>query len=162
MKRVLGIVSVLALFPTVASAQDSVCFMQWRGRTIDLSRSICGNSRGDEIPTEEANAEEPIPDADSDIRVSNVRIEPAKDENAVEIKGTITNESDQVSSLSLVQFDVINEQDGSVVTSDAAEVEAGSEIEPGEQIAFSKIINKNTLGEDASIPDLRIEITGSV
>lgn len=171
MKRVLGIVSVLVFFPTAAFAQDSLCFMQWRGRIIDLTSSMCRSSTSDEMPTEEAlpdvdseeaNAEEALPDADSDIRVSHVRIESTKDGSAVEVKGTLTNESGQVSSLSLVEFDVINERDGSVVTSDAAEVEAGGEIEPGEKIAFSKIIDKNTLGQEATIPDLRVEITGSV
>lgn len=156
-KRVLGIVSVLVLFPTVAFADDSLCFMEWQGRTIDLTNSMCGSSTGDEIPTEEANA-----DSDSDIRVSDVQIEPTMNGTAVQIKGTVTNESDEVSSVSLVHFDVINERDGSVVTSDAAEVEVGAGIEPGEQIAFSKVISTNTLSEEASIPDLRVEVTGTV
>lgn len=155
MKRVLGIVSVLAMFPTVALAQDSLCFMEWQGKVMDLSNSVCGNSKGD-VTT----AEEPSPDAE--VRVSDVRIEPAMDGTAVEVTGTITNESDEVSSLSLVHFDVINERDGSIVASDAAVVETGAGIEPGEKIAFSKIINKNTLAEEASIPDLRVEVTGSV
>lgn len=157
MKKLLCIFSVLTLFPTGALAQDTLCFMEWHGNIIDLSSSICkskieNNIAGAKIKSLSA----------SDIRLADVQIEHTADGTLLEIRGTITNESSKVSSLSLVKFNVINQQNNRILTTDSVVVEAISGIEPGEQIAFSKLINKNIVGGNVKISDLRVEITGSV
>lgn len=151
MKKLLGIIAVLALFPTTASAQDAVCFMEWGGQVIDLSR-LCTQTV--------AKSNEPAV-AVSNFRVSDVQVAPTGDGTSLEITGTIINESSKASSLSAVQFNVID-QSGRIVARDSAVVEAGSRLAPGQQLAFSKVISKDALGGNANISNLRVEITGSV
>ncbi len=150
MRRLLGIVAVLTLFPTGAFAQDAVCYMEWGGQMIDLSSMCIRTPAKPNAPTA------------SNFRVSEVQIAPASDGTSLEITGTITNESSKVSSLSAVRFNVVNQQDGRIVASDTAVVEAGAGIKPGQQMAFTKVISRSTLGGNATIPNLRVEITGSV
>lgn len=157
MNKVLGIVLGLTLFPKVAFAQDALCFMEWHGNIIDLSNSMCRSRTKNYI-----SAARLISLSASDIRLSDVQIEQATDETSFEIKGTINNESDKVSSLSLVKFDVINKRNGRILTSDTVVIDARSGIEPGEQIAFSKLIRRNIVGGNVKISDLRVEITGSI
>src|SRR5919202_882772 len=133
MRKLLGIISVLALFPTGAFAQEPVCYMEWSGQTLDLS-SLCTSN----------TPEQPNTSNTSNFRFSDLRIEPAKDGSFL-VTGIITNESNKVSTLSSVQFNVIDSENGRILTSDAAMVEAGSGIGPGEQIAFNKIISSSTL-----------------
>ncbi|HEY9742053.1 MAG TPA: hypothetical protein V6C90_16320 [Coleofasciculaceae cyanobacterium] len=64
--------------------------------------------------------------------------------------------------MSAVRFNLVNQQDGRIVASDTAVVEAGAGIKPGQQMAFNKVISRSALGGNASIPNLRVEITGSV
>lgn len=144
------IITVLALFPTKAFAQEALCFIQWHGHTIDLSSSIC-KSR-DEISAANLN-----PLSVSNIRFSDVSIEQAADGTSLDIKGTVTNDSDKVSSLSAVKFRVIDQRTGHILTSDTATVEAGRGLGPGQQLAFSKTISSNRLG-GVAITDLRVEI----
>lgn len=157
MKRILGIVLGLTLFPKVAFAQDALCFMEWHGNIIDLSNSIC-KSRTENY----SSAAKLTLLSASNIRLSDVQIEQATDETSFEIKGTINNESDKISSLSLVKFDVINKRNGRVLTSDTVAIDAGAGVEPGEQIAFSKLIRRNIVGGNVKISDLKVEITGSI
>lgn len=154
MKKLLGIVSVLILFPTEALAQDALCFIEWQGNIIDLSSSMCSSRIKNQISA--AN-----PKLLSDIQFSDVRIEQAMD-GTLEIKGTVTNESDKLSSLSLLKFKVINKQNGRILTSGTVVIEAGAGIKPGEQIAFTKLISRNILGANEKTSDLGVEITGSV
>jgi hypothetical protein len=124
--------------------------MEWGGQMIDLSSMCIRTPAKPNAPTA------------SNFRVSEVQIAPASDGTSLEITGTITNESSKVSSLSAVQFNLVNQQDGRIVASDTAVVEAGAGIKPGQQMAFTKVISRSTLGGNASIPNLRVEITGSV
>lgn len=157
MRKILGIVLGLTLFPKVAFAQDALCFIEWHGNVIDLSNSICRSKTENYISAAKLTLL-----SSADIRLSDVQIEQATDGTSLEIKGTINNESDKVCSLSLVKFDVINKQNGHILTSNTVVVEAGAGIEPGEQIAFSKLIKRNIVGGNVKISDLQIEITGSV
>lgn len=157
MKKILGTALALTLFPKVALAQDALCFMEWHGNMIDLSSSICRSRIENDISATQLELL-----SASDIRLSDVQIAPALDGTSLEIKGTIINESNKISSLSLVKFKVINQQNGRVLTTDTIVVEARAGIEPGEQIAFSKLINKNIVGGNVKISDLQVEITGSV
>lgn len=156
MKKILGIVLCLTLFPKVAFAQDALCFMEWHGNVIDLSNSMCRSRTENYISTKLTLL------STSDIRLSDVQIEQASDGTSLEIKGTINNESNKLSSLSLVKFDVINQQNGRILTSDTVGIDAGAGIAPGEQIAFSKLIRRNIVGGNVKISDLRVEITGSI
>lgn len=157
MKKLLCIFSVLTLSPTGALAQDALCFIEWRENIIDLSSSICRNKTENNVSG--AKIESLLA---SDIRLADVQIEETADGTLLEIRGNITNESGKASSLSLVNFNVINQQNDRVLTTDTIVIEARAGIEPGEQIAFSKLINKNIVGGNVKISDLRIEITGSV
>lgn len=156
MRKILGIIFCLSLFPKVVLAQDTLCFMEWHGNIIDLTISIC-KSKINNISAAKLKSL-----SASDIRLSNVAIEQALNGTSLEIKGTIINESDQVSSLSLVKFNVINNKNGRVLTTDTIIVEASAGIEPGEQIAFNKLISKNIVGGNVKISDLSIEITKSL
>jgi len=149
MRKLLGIISVLTLFPTGALAQEPVCYMEWGGQTVDLS-SLCTSH----------TPEQPNPLDASKFRFSELRIEPAKDGSFL-VTGTITNESNKVSTLSSVQFNVMDPENGRILTSDTAMVEAGSGIGPGEQIAFNKIVSSSALGVNENIPKLQVKITGS-
>jgi hypothetical protein len=156
MKTIIGILFCLTLFPKVVFAQDALCFMEWHGNIIDLTISVC------KTKINNISAAKPNSLSASDIRLSNVEIEQAINGTSLEIKGTITNESEQVSSLSVVKFNVINHQNGRVLTTDTIILEAGAGLEPGEQIAFSKLISKNIVGGNVKISDLNVEITSSL
>ncbi|NEP61997.1 MAG: hypothetical protein F6K31_34470 [Symploca sp. SIO2G7] len=149
-RKFFTIIAAITLFPTVAGAQDQVCYMEWEGQIIDLS-SMCVTK-----PIET----EPVPVA-TNLRFYDVQISPRSDGNSLEITGTVINESNQVSSISAVQFNVIS-SDGSILASDTAPVQAGAGLEPGQQLAFSKVINKNVLRGNLNLSDLQVEITGSV
>jgi hypothetical protein len=151
MRRLLGIVAALTLFPTTASAQDAVCYIEWGGQLIDLSR-LCTR------PTQEQSNAPAV----SNLRVSDVQIAPAGDGTSLEITGIIINESSKASSLSAVRFNIIDQQSGRIVARDTAVVEAGAGLAPGQRLAFSKVISKGVLGENTNISNLRLEITGSV
>ncbi|NES20401.1 MAG: hypothetical protein F6K41_16080 [Symploca sp. SIO3E6] len=150
MRKFFTIIAAIALFPNVAGAQDQVCYMEWEGQIIDLS-SMCVTK-----PIET----EPVPVA-INLRFYDVQISPRSDGNSLEITGTVMNESNQVSSISAVRFNVIS-SDGSILASDTAPVEAGAGLEPGQQLAFAKVINKNVLRGNPNFSDLQVEIIGSV
>lgn len=150
MRTLLGIVAVLTLFSSAASAQETVCYMEWGGQVIDLSR-LCTHR------TQEKSNVSTV----SNFRVSDVQIAPTGDGTSLEIRGTIINESSKATSLSAVQFNVID-QSGRIVARDSAVVEAGAGLAPGQQLAFLKVISKEALGGNANISNLRVEITGSV
>lgn len=156
MKKIIGILFCLTLFPKVVFAQDALCFMEWHGNIIDLTISVC-KTKINNISAAKLNSL-----SASDIRLSNVEIEQAINGTSLEIRGTITNESEQVGSLSVVKFNVINHQNGRVLTTDTIILEAGAGLEPGEQIAFSKLISKNIVGGNVKISDLNLEITSSL
>ena len=156
MKKIIGILFCLTLFPKVVFAQDALFFMEWHENIINLTISVC------KTKINNISAAKPNSLSASDIRLSNVEIEQAINGTSLEIKGTITNDSEQVSSLSVVKFNVINHQNGRVLTTDTIILEAGAGLEPGEQIAFSKLISKNIVGGNVKISDLNVEITSSL
>lgn len=156
MKKVIGTIFCLTLFPKVVFAQDTLCFMEWHGNIIDLTISVCKSKINN------VSAAKLTSLSVSDIRLSNVEIEQATDGISLEIKGTIINEAAQISSLSLINFNVINHQNGRILTTDSMIVEAGAGIEPGEQITFSKFISKNIVGGNVAISDLSVEIISSL
>ncbi|NER98355.1 MAG: hypothetical protein F6J86_31785 [Symploca sp. SIO1B1] len=150
-RKPFAIIAAIALFPTAAGAQDQVCYMEWEGQIIDLS-SMCVTK-----PIETA----PVPVVATNLRFYDIQISPRSDGNSLEITGTVMNESNQISSISAVRFNVIS-PDGSILASDTAPVEAGAGLEPGQQLAFSKIINRNILRGNLNLNDLQVEIIGSV
>jgi hypothetical protein len=150
MKKLLSIMIALALFPTAAAAQDEICYMEWEGQLVDLS-SLCTNA-----PVEITSA--PVA---AKLGFSNIQISPTSDGNSLEVSGVVINESNQVSSVSAVRFNVIG-QDGRILASDTAPVEVGAGLEPGQQLGFSKLINKSILGGNPNTANLRVEISGSV
>lgn len=154
MKKILVIVAVLALFPVRVMAQDALCFMEWHGQIIDLTSNVCSTSN-------KINAAKLNPISVSALRFTDTRIEQTTEATSLEVKGIVTNDSNKVSSLSLVKFNVVNQRNGLVLASDTAVVEAGRGIGPGEQIAFRKTISSKIVGGNVTLSDLRVEITNN-
>lgn len=143
LKRLLGVVLGFALFTTGAFAQDAVCFMEWKGQIVDLTNSLCRSQT-----------------LAKPLSFSNVQIASAGDGSSVEVRGTVVNNSNQAVPLSVVNFNLIDK--GRVLISDRAVVLAGGVIQPGEELAFSKLIGTNTVGEKVNISYLQVQVTGSI
>jgi hypothetical protein len=144
-KLFLALLSVLTLFVTVAFAQEPACFVGSKGQSIGLSNA-CANSNS----------------TGKLLSFPDVQIESADDGTSLEVKGTVANYSNQAVPLLMVNFNVMDKKQGSILTSDNAVVLSGGVIQPGEELAFSKLISTLTLGEKVNKSKLRVQVTGSV
>jgi len=73
--------------------------------------------------------------------------------NAAEVKGTVTNNSNQVIPITNIYFQLI--ADNRVLSSSAIEILKADGLKPGESLAFEKVISKGDLG---NVPPSVIEV----
>ncbi|OKH28462.1 hypothetical protein NIES1031_04295 [Chroogloeocystis siderophila 5.2 s.c.1] len=97
----------------------------------------------------------------NNVRVSDLRIELA--ENGLpEVKGTLTNESNQLGEVPIIQFNVIDQRNNRILASEAIALDSSNGIAPGEQMSFIKAINTNILSSGVTLSDLHVEIVNSI
>jgi hypothetical protein len=141
----LALLSVLTLFVTVAFAQEPACFVESNGQNIGLSR-VCTSQQSIGKP----------------LSFSKVQIQPADNGTSLEVKGIVANHSNQSVPLFVVNFNVRDKKQDSILTSDNAVLLSGGVIQPGEELSFSKLINRETVGETVNISNLQVQLTGTV
>ncbi|WP_143167696.1 hypothetical protein [Chroogloeocystis siderophila] len=159
MYKIFILSTVFSLFPTVIVAQDSLCYIEWRGQFIDLSHNLCDNKPQSSFRELTATKRQMIPL--NNVRVSDLRIELA--ENGLpEVKGTLTNESNQLGEVPIIQFNVIDQRNNRILASEAIALDSSNGIAPGEQMSFIKAINTNILSSGVTLSDLHVEIVNSI
>ncbi|AFZ29029.1 hypothetical protein Glo7428_0428 [Gloeocapsa sp. PCC 7428] len=151
--------TVFSLFPTVLVAQDSLCYIEWRGQFIDLSNNLCDNKSPSSFRELTATTRRMIPL--NNVRVSDIRIE-LSENGTPEIKGTLTNESNQVGELPIIQFNVIDQRNNRILASEAIALDSSNGIAPGEQMSFIKAINTNIFSNGVRLSDLQVKIANSI
>ncbi|MES1025626.1 hypothetical protein ABN584_22270 [Gloeocapsa sp. BRSZ] len=151
--------TVFSLFPTVLVAQDSLCYIEWRGQFIDLSNNLCDNKSSSSFRELTATTRRMIPL--NNVRVSDIRIE-LSDNGTPEIKGTLTNESNQVGELPIIQFNVIDQRNNRILASEAIALDSSNGIAPGEQMSFIKAINTNIFSSGVRLSDLQVKTANSI
>lgn len=151
--------TVFSLFPTVLVAQDSLCYIEWRGQFIDLSNNLCDNKSPSSFRELTATTRRMIPL--NNVRVSDIRIE-LSENGTPEIKGTLTNESNQVGELPIIQFNVIDQRNNRILASEAIALDSSNGIAPGEQMSFIKAINTNIFSSGVRLSDLQVKIANSI
>lgn len=161
MFKVIGTVTAFILFPQAILAQETLCYIEWHGEIIDLSSSICTNTRIKKVFLPNRDESKPQIISLEKIRFSDVIITPTADENVVEIKGNLTNESNLVGVLPIIKLDVVDQRNNQVVASTSLSVEAGDGINPGEQMSFTQMLNPSTFNYRASLSDLKVKVIGS-
>lgn len=129
--------SSTVLFRTNAIAQgDPACFLvDQSGRLTDLNH-LC--------KTETAQPKLLFQDLKSQLIFGG---------NAAEVKGTVTNNSNQVIPITNIYFQLI--ADNRILSSSAIEVPKADGLKPGESLAFEKVISK---GDLENIPPSAIEV----
>ncbi|PPS45772.1 hypothetical protein [Chroococcidiopsis sp. TS-821] len=160
MYKILIFSTFFSLFPTVIVAQDSLCYIEWRGQFIDLSNNLC-----DKKPQSSAIRELTVTKRQviplNNVRVSELRIELAEN-GTPEVKGTLTNESNQVGELPPIQFNVIDQRNNRVLASETVTFDSNNGIEPGEQISFIKAISPDIFSNGVTPSDLQLKIINSI
>ncbi len=144
-KLFLALLSVLTLFVTVAFAQEPGCLVKSNGQNIGLYS----------VGTRQESVGKPL-------SFSKVQIELADDGTSLAVKGIVANHSNQSVPLFVVNFNVRDKKQGSILTSDNAVVLSGGVIQPGEELSFSKLINRETVGETVNLSNLQVQLTGTV
>jgi hypothetical protein len=144
----LVLLSVVTLFSTIAFAQESVCFTQ--GQEQIITNSLCQRQTGE------------VSVLDKPLSYFSVQVEPAGDRTSLEVNGIAVNTSNRAISVSMVNFNVIDKKQGHILTNDNAVILSDGVIQPGEELAFSKLINTDKLGKKVKTSNLRADVTGSV
>lgn len=108
----------------------SGCFMLTEsGNLVDLN-SLCG------ISDRQANSRT--------LEFSQLQFQPSSFGNFAEVRGTVTNRSEQIIPLQVIYIRILNEN--RFLSSSTIPVDTGNGLSPGQSLTFDKVINRKNLG----------------
>lgn len=127
---------------SVAAQEQPDCFLITESDTLVELNNICISAKNQQV--------EPLIFSGLEFQPPLVRLK------AGEVRGAVTNRSNQVVPLKVIYIQLI--ADNRVVTASNILVETGSGLQPGESLSFDTVIGSKKLG---SVPDeeVKVEVT---